>query len=418
MNSSKVALLSLGCPRNLVDSQTLAARLKLKGAKFARCAEKADTVIINTCAFIKEAKEESIDVILDAIELKKQGRIKKIILSGCLTQRYPQELIKEFKEIDAIVGRLQLDDSVNSFSLTPKHYSYLKICEGCFNTCSFCVIPKIKGEFKSRSIDSILEEARLLDKKNILELNIIGQDITSFGLDVAARPLLAQLVSAILKETKNIKWVRLLYLNPLRIDNDLIELIQENKRVCKYIDLPIQHASDRILRLMNRKITKDKIYSLIKRLRSQIPDVAIRTSVIVGFPSESEAEFKELLDFIEEIKFERLGAFIYSREEGTEAHDFSGQIPESVKCKRLDILMRQQQEIAQGYNTSLLNKAMEVLIEEYKDNIYIGRSQSDAPEVDGCVFVKSKEKLKIGEIVKAKITQTYEYDLLGEKIPS
>ncbi|MDP1853464.1 MAG: MiaB/RimO family radical SAM methylthiotransferase [Candidatus Omnitrophota bacterium] len=416
--TSKISLVSLGCPRNLTDSQAIAERLKLKGAKITEDSQEADTIIINTCAFIKEAKEESIDFILDAVELKKEGRIKKIILAGCLAQRYPEEILKEFKEIDAIVGRQELTDSVNNLSLTPKHYSYLKICEGCFNECSFCVIPKIKGKFKSRSVGSVLEEARLLDKRGISELNIIGQDITCFGLDSAAKGRLSYLISRILEEAENIKWVRLLYLNPLRLDNDLIELIWENERICKYIDLPIQHINDRILKLMNRQITKSKIHSLIKRLRKEIPEVAIRTSVITGFPSETESEFKELIDFITEVKFDRLGAFVYSREEGTAAYDFPNQVPESVKRKRFSILMQKQQEIAKDYNASLLGKTKEVMIEEYNDGVYAARSQADAPEVDGCVFVKSKEKLFAGDIVKVKITQTYEYDLVGEKIPS
>lgn len=415
---SKISLVSLGCPRNLTDSQAIAERLRLNGAKITEDCREADTIIINTCAFIKEAKEESIDFILDAIELKKEGRIKKIILSGCLAQRYPEEILKEFKEVDAIIGRQELTDSVNNFSLTPKHYAYLKICEGCFNECSFCVIPKIKGKFKSRSVSSVLDEARLLDKRGVSELNIIGQDITCFGLDASSKPGLSHLISRILKEAENIRWIRLLYLNPLRLDNDLIELIRDNKRICKYIDLPIQHVNDRILKLMNRHITKSKIISLIKRLRKEIPEVAIRTSVITGFPSETESEFKELLDFIAEVKFDRLGAFVYSREEGTAAYGLPGQVPESVKRKRFSALMQKQQEIAKDYNASLLGKIREVMIEEYNDGVYAARSQADAPEVDGCVFVKSKEKLSAGDIVKVKITQTYEYDLVGEKIPS
>lgn len=415
---SKVALVSLGCPRNLVDSQALGARLKSKGVKVVENPESADTVIINTCGFIKEAKEESINIILDAIELKKQGRIKKIILSGCLSQRYPEELVKEFKEIDALVGRLELDDSVNNFSLTPNYYGYLKICEGCFNRCSFCVIPKIKGKFKSRSVSSVIEEARFLDKKKISELNIIGQDITCFGKDISGTPKLAGLVLKILDETKNIKWLRLLYLNPLRIDNDLIKLIREDRRVCKYIDLPIQHINSRILRLMNRHITKREIHALIKRIRKEIPGVALRTSIIVGFPSEKDNEFKELLDFIKEVKFERLGAFMYSREEGTPAYNFSGQITEKVKQARYDAVMRTQQDVARAINGSFIGKEIDVLIEEYRDNLYVGRSQADAPEVDGCVFVRSKSLLFFGDIVKVKVTEAYEYDLLGEKIPS
>lgn len=426
-----INLISLGCPRNLVDSQVIAGRLKTKGAKIVDI-DRANTVIINTCAFIKEAKEESIEVILDAIELKKQGRIKKILIFGCLSQRYPEELLKEFSSIDAVVGRLGLENSKSRLLLTPAHYAYLKVCEGCFNNCSFCVIPKIKGRFRSKDQESVLDEVRFLDKKNITELNIIGQDITCFGLDSGPKPRLTDLVYNILGETYNIKWFRLLYLNPLRIDKNLIELMKQSQRICKYIDLPIQHINNRILRLMNRHITKEQILSQIKWIRTEIPQVAIRTSVIVGFPTETEDEFKELIDFIEQVRFERLGAFIYSQEEGTSAYSFSGQVPEATKRKRFDILMRKQQEIAQDINSSLVGKVMDVMIEESKDNMpncpipsgrrgevgYIGRTQKDAPEVDGSVFVRSEEKLSVGDIVKVKITGAYEYDLDGEKTPS
>lgn len=413
---AKVHIVSLGCPRNLVDSEIIAARLKKKRLILVEEAEGADTVIINTCSFIRSAKEESIDFILDAIELKKQGKIKKIVVAGCLAQRYPDDLVKELKEVDAFIGRQDLSPSNERALFTPPHYAYLKICEGCFNNCSFCVIPAIKGKFKSRPEEDILREARILDEAGIRELNIIGQDITCFGLDASGKPRLAVLVSKIIRQARNIKWVRMLYLNPLRIDRDLIELIKSEKKLCKYIDMPVQHINDRILKLMNRRTAKKNILSLIARLRRQIPDVAIRTAVIAGFPTETDKEFKELLEFVSEARFERLGAFIYSREEDTAAYNFPDQVPQRAKEERFDALMLAQQEVARNFNRSLKGKVRDVIIDEKaKGATYIGRLGIDAPEVDGEVVVKSAEKLSCGDIIKVKITEGYEYDLVGEK---
>ncbi|PIQ88839.1 MAG: 30S ribosomal protein S12 methylthiotransferase RimO [Candidatus Omnitrophica bacterium CG11_big_fil_rev_8_21_14_0_20_42_13] len=417
--SSKVHILTLGCPRNLVDSQAIANALKKKSVRFVDNIKDAEILIINSCAFIEEAKEESIGFILDAIELKKKGSLKKILVYGCLVQRYSKELIKEFKEVDAFMGRIGLEGIYGDTLLTPFHYAYLKICEGCFNHCSFCVIPKIKGKFISRNEEDILNEARILDEKNVKELNIIGQDITCYGLDKNDNLGLLRLIRRILSETKNIRWLRLLYLNPSRISNELLELINNEERICSYIDMPIQHINDRILRLMNRRISKRDIISLLKRIRRKIPNAAIRSAVIVGFPSETDKEFDELLDFMELARFERLGAFIYSREEGTAAYDFSGQIPSALKKKRFDILMSKQQEIAKGVNRKLVGSTMEVIIDEKeKDNIYLARSRFDAPEVDGAVFIKSKDRLRPGDIMRAKISEGYEYDLVGEKAAS
>jgi len=429
-NKSKVGILSLGCARNLVDSESILARLNLKGYPIVDI-DKADVAVINTCCFIEEAKKESVDTILDLIDLKKEGRLKKIIVYGCLAQRYKDKLRKELPEIDAFIGALSLNHSLKRFAITPQHYAYLKICEGCINNCSYCIIPKIKQKFNSLDIECIIKKVEALDKDRICELNIIGQDITGYGIDLYGTRQLPELLNKIIKETKNIGWIRLLYLYPHSIIDELLDLMKDQPRICKYIDLPIQHINDRILRLMQRDTTKKDILRIIDKIRKKIPDAAIRTSIIVGFPTECDAEFKELLKFIEDVRFERLGAFIYSREEGTAAYNFKDQIPKSIKIERFNTVMSQQQEISQEINKKFLNKVMQVLIDEkendiypvrkdatvdmkFSNGVYLGRTQYDAPEVDGQVFVKSKEELKPGDFLKVKITDTQEYDLVGE----
>jgi ribosomal protein S12 methylthiotransferase len=414
----KIGIISLGCARNLVDSENILGNLKKKGYRITDISD-ADIAIVNTCCFIKEAKEESIDTILELVDLKKRGYLKKIIISGCLPQRYGKELVLHLKEVDAFVGRISLGQfSSFRYHLLPKHFVYVKISEGCDNDCSYCIIPRIKGEFRSRPIKQILKQLVSLDKENVKEVNIIGQDITDYGKDIYNKPSLTNLLKQILENTRNIRWFRLLYTYPAHIDDELIELMRKEERICKYIDLPIQHINDRILSLMNRKIKKNQIIALIKKIRKRIPGIVIRTSLIVGFPSETEREFKELLDFVKEIKFERLGVFIYSREEGTLAYNFKKQIPDRIKRQRFDVLMSKQKEIARQINSQYLGKKIEVLIDEEDSigNLFLGRTQADAPEVDGVVYVHSKNGLKPGDFVKVKIIDTYEYDLVGEQI--
>lgn len=377
----------------------------------------ADIVVVNTCAFIKEAKEESINMILDLVDLKKAKKIKKIIVAGCLSQRYGKDLLKEFKGVDAFMGRLAIDNNnfAESVKITPKHFAYVKISEGCINRCSYCVIPDIKGPLKSRPIESIIEEIKGLDKSSVSEINIVGQDTSSYGIDLYGSSNIVKLLREILKTVKNIRWIRLLYAHPNHIIDELIKLIAEDKRLCNYIDLPIQHINNRILKLMNRKITKKEITALIKKIRKMIPQVALRTSLIVGFPSETEEEFQELLDFMDEAKFERLGAFIYSHEEGTEAFNLRDQVPEKIKSARFETLMQKQQEISNEVLKRFIGRNLEVIIEEKSGkNSYLARSYADAPEVDGSVFVNTEKKLKIGEFVKVKIKDSLEYDLVGE----
>lgn len=398
-----------------MDSEKILGRLLKKGCKIVDI-KGADVAIVNTCAFIDEAKKESINAILGLVELKKQGVIKKIIVAGCLPQRYKNELPAHLKEVDAFIGRQELgQEGLDVYRLSPKHYAYVKISEGCRHYCSYCVIPRIKGRLKSRRQIDIIKEIRLLNSQKVSEINIIGQDITSYGQDIYRKLYLHILLKGILKNIKNIRWVRLLYMHPENLSKTLIDLLAQDNRICKYVDLPIQHINPRILKAMNRKVSRDKILSTVKLLRERITGVAIRTSLIVGFPGETEKEFRELLDFVKEQKFERLGVFRYSREEGTKAYNFKGQVSEKVKQRRFDEIMSLQQGIAAEFNKGFLGATQEVLIDEKEDGgCYQGRLSIDAPEVDGSVFVKSSKRLKPGDFVKVKITDTYEYDLVGE----
>ncbi|MFH1269874.1 MAG: MiaB/RimO family radical SAM methylthiotransferase [Candidatus Omnitrophota bacterium] len=412
----KIGVLSLGCPRNLVDSENILGRLSLKGHRIVDI-DKADAAIVNTCAFIEDARGESIDAILDLIDLKKRGKLKKIIVYGCLSQRYKDKLQKSLPEVDAFVGKVSLNHSPANFQLTPGHYTYLKICEGCVNNCSYCIIPRIKGRFVSLDVDSILRKIEGFNKGRISEVNIVGQDITGYGVDLGPTPRLPGLLKKIIRKGPDIGWIRLLYLYPSRIGDELLGLIKDEPKICKYIDLPLQHINDRILNLMNRQAKRADILRLIDKIRKKIPHVAMRTSLIVGFPSETDKDFKELLDFIEDVKFERLGAFTYSREEGTRAYSLKNQVPDRVKRERFQALMLRQQEISREVNRNFLGKVIDVLIEEKGKDYYLGRSQYDAPEVDGLVYVNSDNALRPGEFVKAQITDTLEYDLVGKALP-
>ena len=413
MGKYKIGILSLGCPRNIVDSEGILGRLAFKGYRIVDM-DKADIAIVNTCAFIEDAKAESIDAILDLIDLKKRGKLKKIIAYGCLTQRYKDKLAKALPEVDVFVGTVSLNHDSRRFSITPKHYTYLKIAEGCINNCSYCIIPKIKPGFVSLDMDSILDRIEGFDRDKVAEVNIVGQDITGYGMDLYKTEMLPKLLNNIIKRVKNIGWIRLLYLYPNRLSDELLELIKDCPQICKYIDLPLQHINDRILRLMHRHTRKKDILMLIEKIKKKIPHLAIRTSFILGFPSETDREFRELLEFIEDVKFQRLGAFIYSREEGTPAYNFGKQIMHKIKTERFNTLMLEQQKISQDFNKKLLGRVIDVLIDERQEGFYLGRSQYDAPEVDGLVYVHSKKELRPGDFVKVKITDSLEYDLVGE----
>lgn len=435
----------MGCPRNLVDSEVTLGVLKENGFEIVEVRD-ADIGIVNTCAFIEEAKKESIDIILELIALKKKAKLSAVVVSGCLPQRYGKALLEGLSEVDAFIGcdeitkiadvlhRLNKKDKLYEVSsspsfiyshshprihITPPHYVYVKISEGCRNKCSFCVIPSIKGNYRSRPMESILQEVDEISKKRRLsEINLIGQDTTFYGTDIYGRPAIKELLERLSNPKDHRRWIRLLYTYPTHIDDGLIDLFSEEDSLCKYIDLPIQHVNEKILRKMNRKMTKGDILDTIRKIRKRVPDIVLRSSAIVGFPGESDEDFKELVEFIKEVKFERLGLFTYSREEGTPAYNYKNQIDEETKLKRFNTLMSIQKDIATGINESYIGKTIEVLIDEKDENAedaYIGRTQGDAPEVDGEVFVKASS-VKPGDFVNVKITDTLEYDLVGEEV--
>ena len=417
---SKVGMINLGCARNLVDSQAILGRLKKNGHRLVDIKD-CDVAIVNTCSFVEDARQESIDVILELIELKKKGKIRKVIVAGCLAQRYGQELAEEFKQVDAFVGTPTLEKNrvPEQVSLTPEHYAYVKICESCYNKCSFCAIPNIKGKFSSKTIETVLSEVRALDQKGVKEIHIIGQDITAYGMDVYRKKSLARLLKEICAATTNVQWVRLLYAFPAHVDDELIDVMASEPKVCRYIDLPLQHVADPILRSMNRGITQAGTLELIKKLRTKIPGGSLRTTFIVGFPGETEDDFQQLLEFVRATRFERAGVFVYSREEGTPAYDYPDQVPESVKKDRLDALMQEQQSIAREIQGRFLGRRLKVLIDEKQNGtkgVYLGRTEFDAPEVDGLVYVNSRKALKSGDFVDVDITDSYEYDLTGEAV--
>jgi ribosomal protein S12 methylthiotransferase len=413
---NKISILSLGCPRNLVDSENIMGRLQSKGYPIVKM-ESADVALINTCSFIEEARQESVDCILDLVKLKKEGRLKKIIVYGCLAQRYKYTLKGELPEIDAFVGRISINHSAARFPLTPGHYVYLKICEGCLNHCTFCIIPKIKGRLTSLDSASVLRKVDGFDKSRASEINVIGQDITGYGTDGHGSVKLAGLLKSIAMRIRNVGWLRLLYLYPSRLCDELLQVIKDEPKICKYVDLPVQHINERLLKLMNRGTKKKDILELIDKIRKMIPEAALRTSIIVGFPSETQKEFEELLSFLQDVRFERLGAFMYSREEQTPAYYFEKQVPKNEKIQRLNAVMSYQQKISQQVNSKFLGQTLDVLIDEKDEDCYLGRTQYDAPEVDGLVYVKSERKLKPGDFVKVKINDTLEYDLVGEAQP-
>jgi len=413
----KVGVVNLGCARNLVDAQMMLGRLKKNGHRIVDV-NQAETVIVNTCSFIEDARKESVDTILELLELKKQGKIKKVIVAGCLAQRYGQDLAKEFKDVDAFVGTptLSRDENPQQLQLTPKHFAYVKICESCFNACSFCAIPKIKGKFISRTIESVVKEVVGLDAAGVKEINIIGQDITAYGMDIYRRKALAELLKELVKVTKNIQWIRLLYAFPAHVTEELITTIAAHEKICSYIDMPLQHISDHILQKQNRNITTRQTYDLIYNIRKVVPDGFIRTTYIVGLPGESEKDFQELREFNSKMRFERVGVFVYSKEDGTIAADMKDQVPEKVKKERLKLLMSDQQEISKEIQQAFVGRQLKVLIEEKEkdsQDTYIGRSQYDAPDVDGIVYVRSSKLLKPGDFVGVNITDAYEYDLAG-----
>lgn len=437
----KVSLISLGCSKNLVDSEIMLGFIKKAGFTIKEYPVGSDIAIINTCAFIKEAKQEAIDAIFNLIELKKQNKLKKIIVAGCLPQRYAQDLPELLKEVDGFIGPGSIDKIVsvikkadnNAYtlitennhylykhttprvSLTPKHYAYVKIADGCDNCCTYCVIPQIRGSYRSRTIESITAEVKLLIKKGVKEINLISQDSTFYGKDIYGKPSLDLLLKNLVKIKGDFR-LRILYSHPLHFNKSVLNTIKNEPKICKYVDLPIQHINDKILKLMSRKVTKQQIKSMINNIRTIMPEVALRTSLIVGFPRESESNFKELYNFVKAMEFERLGVFTYSQEENTIAAGLKGQIPEKIKQSRLNEIMTLQQKIIEKKHNMLIGKQMQVLIEEVpKKSPACGRSQFDAPDVDGLVYVNGS-KLKPGDMLNVKITDSMVYDLIGDAL--
>ncbi|KKY02572.1 MULTISPECIES: 30S ribosomal protein S12 methylthiotransferase RimO [Paraclostridium] len=438
----KIALESLGCSKNLVDAEIMMGILNRKGYKLVGEFEEADIILVNTCGFIESAKQESIDTILDLAQLKENGNLKLLIVTGCLAQRYAKELQSEIPEIDAIVGTgsyQQIDEIIanlekenNIVSLndiefaynedlpryvtTPEYMAYLKIGEGCDNHCTYCIIPKLRGRYRSRKMEDIIKEAKDLASKGVKELVVIAQDTTKYGLDLYGEVKLPQLLEE-LAQIDGIKWIRIMYSYPESITEELVKVIKKYDNICNYFDMPIQHASNKVLKLMNRHTTKEDIKSKVEMIRKYIPDATLRTTIIVGFPGETDEDFNELVEFAKDMKFDRLGAFAYSREEDTPADKLPNHLDEDVKLQRRDQLMLVQQEISQNLNAQKIDNEYEVLIEEQiEDKVYIGRTQGDAEEIDSIVYVKSENQLEIGSFVKVKINNALEYDLMGDVV--
>lgn len=438
----KIALESLGCSKNLVDAEIMMGILNRKGYKLVGEFEEADIILVNTCGFIESAKQESIDTILDLAQLKENGNLKLLIVTGCLAQRYAKELQAEIPEIDAIVGTgsyQQIDEIIanlekknNIVSLndiefaynedlpryvtTPEYMAYLKIGEGCDNHCTYCIIPKLRGRYRSRKMEDIIKEAKDLASKGVKELVVIAQDTTKYGLDLYGEVKLPQLLEE-LAQIDGIKWIRIMYSYPESITEELVKVIKKYDNICNYFDMPIQHASNKVLKLMNRHTTKEDIKSKVEMIRKYIPDATLRTTIIVGFPGETDEDFNELVEFAKDMKFDRLGAFAYSREEDTPADKLPNHLDEDVKLQRRDQLMLVQQEISQNLNAQKIDNEYEVLIEEQiEDKVYIGRTQGDAEEIDSIVYVKSENQLEIGSFVKVKINNALEYDLMGDVV--
>jgi ribosomal protein S12 methylthiotransferase len=427
-------MISLGCPKNQVDAEQMLGVLANQGFEITPEQEQADVIVVNTCGFIESAKEESIEAILDAAKMKKQGKCRALIVAGCLAQRYKDELSKELPEADAIIGTAEIPKvaeicgrvlgkhehfvtassptlvfGLPRISTTPRHYRYLKIAEGCSNRCSYCAIPLIRGNFTSRPVTSIIDEAKRLADEGTKELVLLAQDSTQYrDQDVGLPKLLKRLC-----RVGGLKWIRLMYVYPGKVTDELMTVLAEERKLCKYLDIPVQHIDDRILAAMNRRGTSDDIKRTIDRLRKKVPGIALRTSLIVGFPGETEAAFKRLYSFVKDYEFEHLGVFTYSPEEGTTAIDLPGRVPEDVAQERLDRIMTDQAKISLKKNKALIGTTQTILVDTLEDMALVGRLSTQAPEIDGSVYL-SETEASPGDLVKVVITDAREYDLMGE----
>lgn len=440
--SIKVGLISLGCPKNQVDSEMMLAKLNAAGYEIVDDAYSADIVVINTCGFIEDAKKEAIENILEMADLKKDGVIKKILVCGCLAQRYKDEVIKEMPEIDGIMGignngdivemcdRVMKDEAVEEFAdkesmpiegerilSTPAHWAYLKIADGCSNCCTYCAIPMIRGRFRSRTEESIVKEAEKLASDGVKELILIAQDVTRYGEDLYHELRLPSLLKKLCK-IDGIEWIRLLYCYPDRITDELLDVMASEDKILNYIDLPLQHADGKVLKRMNRTGDKESLLALIEKIRDRLPNVIIRTTFITGFPGEGEDEFNTLSEFVDEAQFDRLGCFAYSPEENTPAAEFEDQVDDDVKQKRGEIIMEQQYDIFSYKQKQLIDTVQRCVVDGYDayTDSYFGRTWMDAPEIDSAVLFTSRKELDEGDMVDVKIFDTKDYDLMGEVV--
>jgi ribosomal protein S12 methylthiotransferase len=438
----KVGLVSLGCPKNLVDSEIMLGLIKDSGFVLTNREQEADILVINTCSFIDQAKEESIKTILELARYKVDGKCRSLLVAGCLAQRYPRELMREMPEIDGLVGTGSIPEIAGAIrrtldgervllvgspgylhtadytrvQSTPSYTAYLKIAEGCDTRCSYCVIPEIRGPYRSRKIEDILDEAAGLAGRGVKELILTAQDTTLYGKDLYSRLALDELLAR-MEGIEGLVWVRILYTYPTYFTDNLIETMAKGEKICRYIDIPLQHAADTVLRRMNRRGSREENFRLLEKLRLSIPGITLRTSFIVGFPGESEEEFQELLDFMSEIKFDRAGVFVYSREEGTAAAEMAGQVPEEIKIERRERAMELQQKISLVNNRCKVGENVTVLVEGSRESgMYYGRTESDAPDIDGKVFFKSYRDLKPGDFIRVLVKGATWYDLSGEQV--
>ena len=439
-----VFFVSLGCDKNLVDSEVMLGILNREGYQIVDQEEEADVIVVNTCCFIHDAKEESIETILECAQYKKTGRLQVLVVTGCLAQRYKDDILAEIPEVDVVLGsssydeiaavirkvvsdkqKITLDKGINYLSKVTggrigsaeSYCSYLKIAEGCDKHCTYCIIPKLRGSYRSIPMEDVLANAKELAQNGAVELNLVAQEITVYGVDLYGKKMLPTLLKK-LCEIEEIKWIRVLYCYPEEITEELIDVMAEEEKICHYIDMPIQHSEDAELKRMGRRTSKAELVQVIQHLRERIPDIAIRTTLITGFPGETEEEFEALYRFVNEMEFDRLGVFPYSMEEGTAAAELPDQIPEQTKQQRRAELMELQQAISYENDEKMVGKTIPVLIEGYlyEDDIYVGRSYKDAKGVDGNVFVSSEEELISGTIVPVQITDFKEYDLIGERV--
>lgn len=438
--TNKVGMISLGCPKNQVDGEVMLEKLNKSGFEIAQSIEDSDVMIINTCGFIEDAKREAIETILEVAEYKKAGIISAIVVTGCLAERYQDEIIKEIPEVDSVIGIGADNDIVkvchkallgvrtsfypdkkylllegDRMLSTPKHWAYLKISDGCDNRCSYCAIPLIRGGYIERPMENIIKEAQNLANKGIKELIIIAQDTTKYGLKLYGEYKLASLLKELVR-IDGIEWIRLYYCYPDRVTDELIDVIANEEKICPYIDIPLQHCNKDILKSMNRAGSYEELKELLNKMKAKIPDFAIRTTFMVGFPNESEENFEELCKFVKEIKFDKMGCFTYSPEEDTPACSYDNQIDEEVKKRRADILMDIQYSVTEELNQNRVGNTYKVIVDGIEDGMYNGRAYFDSPEIDSGIMFKSDDKLNIGDFVNVKITACEGYDLIGEKV--